>query len=243
MTIEEKYKIIYVGNKHYYVEDLRERSFYLENTSPLYLRLENHEIYETSWGALVLETVKYLIDEFEFSNEELLDFKFDWSKTSLFSNIKKANHRLLPNGLYLNLNHTALHACWTIQDFIKFCGISTLNCKLIINRRPVSEEQEVKDYFKQRHKEEFKSYVLYSRKETLKHYDIYIKLIDLTEKRFKKLFPTFESLYYFDEYIIFNNYKLGLIDQLKKDGLISRDNMRKIENALDCYRDYLKLNY
>ena len=40
-------------------------------------------------GDLVFEAIKYLIDEFEFTNDQLLAFNLDWSKTRLFSKVKK----------------------------------------------------------------------------------------------------------------------------------------------------------
>ena len=35
-------------------------------------------------GGSRFEAIKYLIDEFEFTNDQLLAFNLDWSKTRLF---------------------------------------------------------------------------------------------------------------------------------------------------------------
>ena len=126
MSIEDKHRIVYISNRHYYDIDLTIHNFDLENSTPLYLNVEGFEIYENAWTNLLFEIIQYLIDEFEFSKEELLDFKLEWSNAKLFTEKTRTNYRALSNGLYVNCNHTALHSCWVIQDFINFCGIWTL---------------------------------------------------------------------------------------------------------------------
>ena len=68
-SIEEKYGIIYLGNKHYYIEDLSKRDYSLENCLPLYLKIEGEEIYESTWINLLPAVAEYLIDEFDLSME------------------------------------------------------------------------------------------------------------------------------------------------------------------------------
>lgn len=243
MTLEEKYGIIYVGNKHYYKMDLSTHAFDLENSTPLYLKIEGYELYENAWTNLVYEVVKYIVEEFEYSQEELLKYELEWSKAKLFTINPKANYKRLLNGLYVNCNHTALHSCWVIQDFIKFSGIALFDCMLIVQKKACSEIEEVKKYYKQKHKDEFKSYVLYSLEKDLKYYEQCIKLLDATEVSFKKEYPTFESVYYFEEYVIYNNYKITYVNYLKNKTNINSNTVNAITKSLNIYGDFLKKYY
>lgn len=242
-SIEDKYGIIYIGNKHYYIEDLTKRDYTLENCLPLYLNIEGEEFNETTWINLLPALAEYLIEEFGPTQKELCDFSLEWSKAKIFSEDKKINSVLLSNGLYLNCNHTAQHSCWVVQDLVKYFDISLLNCKLIIRRNPKAEKKEVKDYFKNKHKEEFKSYVLFELGKDEKYYDSCIKALDSSEKLFNKLFPTFESLYYFDDYTYFCNYKVKFLDHLKNKTSIDSKTIEAYKKRFDIYGNFLKEMY
>lgn len=45
----EKYEIVFEGKRRYYVEDLTERDFSSENTTPHLLKINDYEISENKW--------------------------------------------------------------------------------------------------------------------------------------------------------------------------------------------------
>jgi len=241
-NIEEKYKIIYLNGRHYYIEDLSKRDYNLENCLPFYLKIEEEEFFETAWIRLLPIVTEYLIDEFDISKEELINFKTKWSKANIFNDEERVNNVLLKNGLYMNCNHTSLHSCWLLQDLLKYLDISILNCRLIIRRNPSAESEEVKTYFKNKHKEEFKYYIINKLNKDSIYYDKCITGIDNTEELFKKLFPTFESFYYFEDYSYYYNYKKKFIEYLYKK-IADSKKISIYKKILEIYGDYIKLVY
>ena len=242
-SIESKYGIIYFGNQHYYNEDLSRRDYNLENCTPVYFRIGNDEFAETGWINLLPKVANYLIEEYDISKESLMNFKLEWSKAQVFIEKKKVNCIELTNGLHMNCNHTSLHSCWVLQDLMKFCGIHSLSCKLIIKRNPCAEHDEVKEYYKEKHKNEFRSYVLYHLNKDLKYYDSCIKALDSTEKSFKKLFPTFESLYYFDSYTYYASYVNKYIYHLEQVLRLENKKLDQYKKVFKVYSDFLRKEY
>lgn len=62
--------IVFEGKRRYYIEDLTERDYFLENTTPYKLEYKDYCLSETSWGgnvekfsysfARLISTCKYL---------------------------------------------------------------------------------------------------------------------------------------------------------------------------------------
>lgn len=242
-NIEEKYKIIYLNGRHYYIEDLSKRDYNLENCLPYYLRIEEEEFFESAWIHLLPIVTNYLIDEFDITKEELLNFKTQWTKSKIFNEEEKINNIKLKNGLFMNCNHTALHSCWLLQDLLKYLDISMLNCRFIIRRNPSAENSEVKKYFKEKHKNEFKYYIINKLNKDTVYYDKCIKGIDNTEVIFKKIFPTFESFYYFEDYSYYYNYKKKFIEYLEKNNIADPKIISVYSKILNIYGDYIKAMY
>ena len=77
--------IVFEGRKRYYVEDLTKRDFTLECATPHILKLNDYEIQENTWVEMIRNITAYLISTSNKSKEDIISFKTDWSKTSIFS--------------------------------------------------------------------------------------------------------------------------------------------------------------
>ena len=77
--------MVFEGIKRYYVENLDERDYSLENTVPYEFTLGDTVIEEHSWGNLICAVVDLLLEKFPHGEEFLLDFSAPWSKKNIFA--------------------------------------------------------------------------------------------------------------------------------------------------------------
>ena len=160
-SIEEKNGIVYIGMQRYYIEDLNKRNFYLENCTPYYFKIGFDEFVDGSWTGLLQQISDYLIEEYDYDMEKLLDFSVQWSKQKIFT-IDNKSHALykLKNGIYLNGNHTAVHSCWFLHDLLHFFGVNIDECRLLIKKKPITESPDVKEYYKKIVKDMFYNFIV-----------------------------------------------------------------------------------
>ena len=77
----------------------------------------------------------------------------------MFSFEARTNFKLLKSGVYINCNHTALHACWFLQDLLDFFGIDKSTVSFLIHRPSSAEPKKVKDYVEKRFKKNFAEFI------------------------------------------------------------------------------------
>ena len=126
--------VVFEGKRRYYVEDLTQRDYILENTTPYQLNLLGHAIDEISWVQLLCRVTELLLDIYPEYQEKILSFKCDWSKAVMVTLQPKTNYKPIKGGYYLNCNHTALHACWFLQDLLDFFGVDKSTVIFLIHR-------------------------------------------------------------------------------------------------------------
>ena len=134
--------IVFEGKRRYYIEDLTERDYFLENTTPYKLEYKDYCLSETSWGEMLRSLAILLLDLFQHVN--IFEFRCPWSKQIMFSNERKTNYKMINENLYINCGHTALHSCWFIQDLLDFFNINKSEVKLLIHRPSSAETTEIK---------------------------------------------------------------------------------------------------
>lgn len=152
--------VVFEGKKRYYIEDLTERDYRLENTTPYQLEILGHAIEETSWTHLLEKVAKLLLDIFPQKRVTIIDFRCPWSKAAMFSTEPRTNFREVTDGLYVNCNHTALHACWFLQDMLDFFEVDKAGVSFLIHRPSSAEPQKVKDYIEKRFKKGFVNFLI-----------------------------------------------------------------------------------
>ena len=112
MELFDKYNIVFKNKQRYYVESLIDRDFNLEYSTPYYFSCGTKVIKEKSWANIITRIVNYLQSCFSVSEETLLNFRTNWSKSAIFSKEKRTNFAEISNGLFVNVNHTAVHSVW-----------------------------------------------------------------------------------------------------------------------------------
>lgn len=159
MDVFEKFNIITKNNERLYIEDLSIRDYTLEGSTPVSMKIGDERISARAWGKLLFKITEYLQKHHPKTKEELLDFRTEWSKACPFSLEKKSNFQPFLDDIYINLNHTALHSVWLIQDLLNFFGENIEDCTLLIKRPPTIEPEEVRAFVIETMKRKFSFYL------------------------------------------------------------------------------------
>jgi len=164
MTLEEIFKenkAVQFGIERYYYSPIETRDWDLENVTPSYLVVEEKIIDERTWVHTIQELAQYLQEKYPKSIQELLNYRVDWSKASIYSETKSINNMvsIQPN-LYVSVNFTARHSGWFIQDLLTFYNIDKNDCFLIVHKPPRAEPAEVQKVVESQLIDEFKLFLV-----------------------------------------------------------------------------------
>lgn len=228
--------IVFQGQRRYYIEDLTERDYLLENTTPYQIEIMGYVIEEHVWGKMICAVTNLLLRIFPSYKDKILTFACPWSKAKMISEIQKTNYRGLECGYYINCNHTALHSCWFIQDLFDFFMIDKSTVHFLIHRPSSAEPKHVKDYIEQRFK---KNYSYYIQSKTGKGVEYSNKVISLTEKylnlMLQKISKSYTNLFLFDDNATLYNYAKKIREMVAVDCRFDE----KARRILNKYLDYL----
>lgn len=157
------YKGVTNGFDRTYVYDCFSKDYIFEFSTPmtLVIKFPDEEIFlidNRAWADLLPTLVNKLQDKYHKTDSELIDFRVDWSLSSIFSLKKdKVNMRKISDTLFFNINHTALHSFWLVGDLLKFYGVPT--GKIQICRGIRGEPKKVISFIELKMKELFKEYL------------------------------------------------------------------------------------
>ena len=152
--------LIFENHKRYYLEDLTVRDYFLENTTPYQLFLNGTVIEESSWGDLLKTVATLLLEQSPEKEKMLFDFRCDWTKSVMFSCENRINFKELKQGLFINVNHTAIHSCWFLQTLLNFFEIDISTVYFLIHRPPAAETATVKMKISNEFKSSFAHYII-----------------------------------------------------------------------------------
>lgn len=240
--IEDKYNICYIDRRRYYIEDLSKRNFNVECATPYYFNYKDIRIYESSWKNMVYKIALQMNLQFPKSDMEYLELKNDWGKQKVFSEEKLKNYERF-NNLYINLNHTAVHALWTIQLLINFYGINPAECRLFLRRHGSAEPKEAQAYFQQKTIDELN---LYMQEKCLYPEDRckrVIKNLMYLNKFMPDISKSHNNLFLFDDGANFANYKDKLLEYLKFKKRFEEDKLKIAESCLKVIYKYYYATY
>ena len=232
--------VVFEGKRRYYIEDLSERDYSLENTTPYQLDILGHAIEEHSWGLLLCKTADLLLTLLPEYKNSILSFQCPWTKAKMFTVEQKTNFKPIQNGIYINCNHTALHACWLLQDMLDFFCIDKAAVSFLIHRPSSAEPKKVKEYVEKRFKRNFTEFI----KSKYKKSDEYAeKVLNLIEKYLNpmlaKISKSYTNFFLFDDNATLSNY----VKKVKERIDISLKLDDKINNILKKCLDYVNLFY
>lgn len=121
--------------RQYYREDLTERDYSLENTTPHRLILRGYVIGENAWGNLLVRAADLLLALCPEKEDGIMEFHCPWTNAVMVLHAPKTSYKPFCGGkYYLNCNHTALHSCWALQDLLDFFGEDKAAAELLIHR-------------------------------------------------------------------------------------------------------------
>lgn len=231
-----KNDIVYEGKKRYYVEDLTQRDYFLECTTPCKLEYGEYCIKETSWGEMIRSLSFLLINIYPETGERIMDFQCAWSKQKMYSADKKTNFKEVNKSLYVNCNHTALHSCWFIQDLLDFFKINKSEVKLLIHRPPAAETSAIKAQLESHFKNEFVEFLKYGHNKDDGYANkVIIRIEKYLNPLLNKMSKSYTSLFLFDDYTIASSYIYKL-----KDIVSTRFSCdEKAQRTLNKYLSYL----
>lgn len=234
--------IIFEGKKRYYLENLSKRDFNLENTAPHLLRINDYEIIENVWGEMIRSLCAYLLNIYPQYKTRTINFHTSWSKSEMFSSIPRTNFKQIDENLYINCNHTALHACWLIQDLLDLFEIDKSKIYFLIHRTPSSEPEKCREYFKNKFKNEFSMYLQLTLKKTEDTSSLIINNIEkVMDPILAKLSKSYDSFMLFEDELNFYNYSVKFNEYLENNRNISEKNVTIMKRYIDYLRKFYKV--
>ena len=207
MDIMSKYKIHVINGRRYYEYNVDEKLPLLDNTIPYYFQYQDIEIYDNRWAHLALKIIQELDRRNQKTEEYLLGLRYNWSKTEVFSKTKRTNYTPFKN-LFLNTNHTSTHALMSIQCLLRAYDVNPAECFLLINRHPIAEPKEVREYVINKERNGFAK-SLSARRYCSAKINKVLTNFESINSMLAKTTPSFDNFYLFDNYYYFTSYKNG----------------------------------
>ena len=232
--------IVFEGRKRYYKEDLTQRDYSLENTTPYKLYIYEYVLEEGAWGELIRSLTALLISIYNIDRAILLSYKSKWSKAAMFASEKKTNYKIVDEGLYVNCNHTAIHACWFIQDLLDLFNVNKADVTLLIHRPSGAESKKIKEYLLKKAKCEFVEFLVFAYEKDKVYAN---KVVDNIEKYInpllRKISKSYIDFFLFDDVLTLSNYikKVREVIQWKMNV------EEKVKKVLNKYLDYIVAFY
>lgn len=238
MELFDKYNIVLKDKQRYYVESLTERDFNLECSTPYYFSHKTKVIKEKSWVNLIVKVVNYLQGDFGIDNCMLINYRTAWSKSVMFAERKKTNFAQMSNGLFVNVNHTAVHSLWFIQDLLDLYKINKSECSLVIKRPPFCEPKEVIDYIESHM---FSEFVGFLKNKKLISQDVAEKIarnIKFLNKYLAKMSKAYNNFYLFDNLQYLSNYKAKFFKDIHKYANFNDKQIKLCHKYLDYLTEF-----
>ena len=234
----QKYNIVHIDGCRYYLVDLKEKLYNLESTVPYCININGVLIYDGSWKNLIPKVVEEIDSKNPKTIDQLLSITCDWSKQCVFGKTKMSNFTEY-RGIYINTNHTAIHAMWIIQLLLREYEIDLDSCEFILKRQPAAEPREVRDFCKANTIEGFKKYLKTIGKKD-KTIDIIVKNIDtINSKALSKLSNGYNDFFLIESPTTFFNYMKKAVEYLPKLGYPSSTN-DALARQINYLYDYIK---
>ena len=234
-------RLFFLGLKRLYLEDLTQRDYSLETTTPYQFEILGKVFTDRAWGNLLYKVADCLLEAFPAYLDTILDFRCPWSKQAMFSTEKRTNYKLVRDGLYINVNHTALHSCWMLQDLLDYFQIDKSSVRLLIHRPSGAESEPVKDYIRMRFKDLFTKFLMekYGKEQEYAEKKVIPVIEKYLNPMLKKTSKSYIDFFLFGDNQSFVNYMVRVKQMVESDPRFN-DKQKK---ALCKYLDYLHTFY
>ncbi len=236
----KKYNVVHVDGCRYYIVNLKEKLYDYECTIPYCITINGVTMYDSSWKNLIPRIVEELDSKNPKSKNELLSIVCDWSKQCVFGETKKSN--FVPyKDIFINANHTALHAMWIIQLLLKEYNVDLDECEFVIKRQPSAEPKELRDYVKNETINEFKLFLRNSLNKSEKSIENILKNFEyLNLKILSKISIGYYDIFLIEDPAYYANYSKKIIEQLKQT-TIKKEAIDSITKQLGYFYEFIKI--
>ncbi len=236
----EKYNIVHVDGCRYYIVDLKTKAYDFECTIPYCLTIYGVTIFDSSWKNLIPRVVEELDSKNPKSKSELLSMSTTWSKQCVFGEIKKSN--FVPyKDIYINANHTALHAMWIIQLLLHEYNVDLDKCEFVIKRQPAAEPSDVRKYFKEEALNGFERFLKSNLNKDEKSINNILKNFEYINQKVLPIISNgYSDLFLIEDPSYFFNYSKKIVEQLKTK-IIKNEVIISISRQLGYLYDYVKI--
>lgn len=232
--------VVFDGERRYYIQDLAERSYSLENCTPYQIEIDDIVIEEHAWGILLCKMTRELLKKYPQKESTICSFRTDWSKQEIFMPAPKTNSKEVKQGLYINCNHTALHSCWLLQQILDYFDVNKSNVRLLIHKPCGSEPKKIQEYIIKRFKSGFVNFFTSHYHKSPEKAE---KALNIIEKYLNpmlcKISKTYTNFFLFDDKYILSNYVKNLSDKINHN-LLMKENVRI---GLCKHLEYIKAYY
>lgn len=241
MELYEKYNVVHIEGCRYYIVNLEAKEFSFENTLPYCCVINRVALYESSWKNMTVKVAEELDRISPKSKEELLAMKNSWGKQEVFSLQKKSNYQPFRD-FYINTNHTAIHAMWTIQLLMHEYGVDLGKCKFILRRLPLAEPAEIREYEKEKAMSGFKEFLFNEANLSEEMVERIFKCIEIINTKVLPLFAKgYYNLYLIENPTYFSNYAGKALETIKKKNLFSAEICRLMEFSVSKLGEFVRL--
>lgn len=242
-NIFEKYHIVHIKGCRYYTINLMEQEYNFENTIPYCCIIKSVEILSSSWKGMIVKLCEYLDSINPKERQELLKVENTWGKQKVFSECKKTNFTAF-KGIYINTNHTSVHAMWTIQIILNLY-LDTLNdCKFIIKRSPSAEPLEIREYAKRKTIDGFKKYLEIQCNKSLENIEGVIKNLEIINKKLlSKITTSYYDIFLFENPTYISNYANKILAYATERCPYTKLQIKTIKKSLLLLIEYIKIQY
>lgn len=232
--------VVFSGKRRYYIEDLTERDYSLENTTPYQIEILGNVIEENSWGLLLCKVSNLLLRSYPEFIATITLFRCQWTKSIIFSTEQKTNYKPIDYNLFLNCNHTALHSCWLLQDILDYFQVDKASVRFLIHRPCSAEPVKVKGYIEKRFKNGFLEFICFKYNRSKENAE---KIISNIEKYLNpmlgKISKSYTNFFLFDDNPTLYNYVKKVRELIAYKFNVDE----KTKRILNLYLDYLVAYY
>lgn len=233
--------VVFEGKRRYYIEDLTQRDYFLENTTPYQFEYQGHFFEEHAWTGLICKVARLLLDLYPSYKERIVEFRCPWSKAEIFSYEPKINSKEVYSDLFINCNHTALHACWLIQDLLDYFNIDKSSVNLLIHRPCSAEPKNVKEYIEKRFVRGFVDFLVNNQKKTPEQAEKAVAIIaKYLNPLLMKISKSYTNFFLFDDNATMSNYVKKVREQISISPIFEGKSKDVLNMCLDNLVKYYK---
>ena len=230
--------VLTIGLERRYPLNMLQKSFNLDYSTPLEIGFKDYILCQHSWTNIIQELVSNLNEMYPRDVFELYKFKTTWSKQQVFHPEPITNSKKITKNLYINVNLTALHAIWLIQDLFDYYGIKPEETFVVVHQASKGELEPYKSQIKDLMIKYFRIFLSEEKKQSEERIGKIIHIIDIANKTLKKMPVAYNDFFLFDNSNQFSSYKSLFFKKIGKYAAFNEKQIKQISYCLGLLSDF-----